>query len=737
VNAFSSNSDVTVSGGATLQLDFYSNSIAGLNGAGSVNLGLGTLTVNPAVAAGFSGGISGLGGLTKVGSGTQTLSGINTYFGATTLIEGTMQAGAVNAFSPNSEVALSSGASLNLNDHDNQIFSVSGSGGNISLGSSSANLIINGIGTNTNFSGFISGNGVLVKEGSSTQILSGVNTFTGPTIINGGRLAIHSPGSITSQVTVNASGTLSGTGTIIGNVQVENGGVILPGASVGTLTIQGNLGLSAGSQTNVDIDPFISSLIVVSGTADLDGTLNLLTSIEELYPVTQVYTILRSEGGLLLDPNSASGFTEFKTVAPATFFEFSPLYFPDKVELHSIYTAPVIPTNGLTGNRLRLADYFNAESRFFFRTNLPLYDLPEEQIAPLLDSISPARLSASSWAVANIGIGVVQQIRDRVETFRFLHLKNRSANRSSSEEFSVYVASNQDDRMIPRGSVRIAEHNHSSFSAYANWFGQIIHQKEQQQNPTFTIFSNQANMGIEKYFARGIIGLQANYAASTITQDRKSYSQLVGGSIYGAAFLNDLFVDTSFFGSRVWYESYRMIAIPQFDAEAIYGKAKSKHKGYCLLPHLGIGYDFVLSWGVLEPYLGVDWAFLHETAFTESGPALLNMHIYGRNSSLLRSQIGFNAYQAFESDCTTVMLKEEVSYVYLKPDNLGRIKATVPGSVNNFTVYAMTKAQSRGRVGLELFIKKKSGVFLAGKYCLEAGSSAIEQNISATIGKDF
>src|SRR5262245_44261268 len=180
--------------------------------------------------------------------------------------------------------------------------------GNYRLGSKSLTVGSNNLSTEVSGAIQDGGNdGSLVKVGTGTLMLSGINTYTGATTVNAGTLIVN--GSIAnSAVTVNAGATLAGVGTV-GATTINNGGTFAPGNSPGTMTVQGNLAFQSGAIYLVAS----SANVIAGGTATLAGTVNA-TFLSGRY-VTRNYTILTAAGGLngtfnsLTTTNLPAGFT--------------------------------------------------------------------------------------------------------------------------------------------------------------------------------------------------------------------------------------------------------------------------------------------------------------------------------------------------------------------------------------------------------------------------------------------
>jgi len=243
------------------------------------------LTFKQASNSSLSGIISGIGTVTEAGSsGTVlTLSNANTYSGPTAIVSGTLEL-----------TGDTSGLTGNVVDNSALTFSQA---------------------SNSSLSGIISGIGTVTQQGTAMLMLSGANTYSGPTAIVSGTLeftgdtsglgggiidnaalvfsqaansslgqAVSGSGSLTQAGT--ATLTLSGTNTYSGNTTVNSGGTLnvtgslYQGSGHGNVLVNGSMnvanGFTVGSLTGggtLDLTNTAAPLIVTL-TSIFGGTVN-------------------------------------------------------------------------------------------------------------------------------------------------------------------------------------------------------------------------------------------------------------------------------------------------------------------------------------------------------------------------------------------------------------------------------------------------------------------------------
>ncbi len=150
-------------------------------------------------------------------------------------------------------------------------------------------------------SAFVESFNGLIKTGTGTLTLSNINTYSGPTTVNAGKLLVN--GQVPdSAITVNAGGTLGGDGSVSA-ITVQAGGSFSPGDSPGTLTA-GSLSLATGSTFMEQLGgrsagrQYDQTVIRAGGSVTLDGaTLNSSFLGAFLPRVGQQFTIIDNRSG--------------------------------------------------------------------------------------------------------------------------------------------------------------------------------------------------------------------------------------------------------------------------------------------------------------------------------------------------------------------------------------------------------------------------------------------------------
>ena len=220
-------------------------------------------------------------------SGTLTVSG-------TAAARGTLETGIVQKQDGAGTLTLDGGM-LRANA-DEQDFLSGFSAGDVQIGAGGAWFDNNG--HDVRIQTDLQGVGGLTKIGAGTLVLSGANSYQGATNVEAGNLIVNGDlGS--STLNINNGAGLGGTGTV-GTTTLGAGSTLVPGNSIGTLTVDGDLTFDSDTTYQVEVAPdgSDSDLVQVTGQARLNGAEVAHVGNNGNYRPATVYTILSADGGL-------------------------------------------------------------------------------------------------------------------------------------------------------------------------------------------------------------------------------------------------------------------------------------------------------------------------------------------------------------------------------------------------------------------------------------------------------
>ncbi|MFO6448897.1 autotransporter-associated beta strand repeat-containing protein [Erythrobacter sp. NE805] len=424
----------------TFDLAGFNTTVGSVAGAGSITLGSAVLTTGGLnTNTLFSGVIGGTGSLVKVGTGRFTLTGANTYSGGTTISGGALQLGDGGTSGAIVGPVLNNGM-LIVNRSDAYTFAgvISGTGMFAQIGTgtttltgantySGGTLVTNGRlvgnttalqgaiqidapgvlefaqGTAGTYAGALLGNGRFEKTGAGLLTLTGnSSTFTGGSFVVGGELRVN--GDLRrSVVTVQTGTTLSGTG-IIGGLVAQSGSTIAPGTSPGTLTVNGNVSLAAGSNVVYEIAASAPwDRILATGTASLAGNASFINlSGANAYAFGSEYLLLQADGGRTGTFANAAGLAGFGIIyRPELVYTGTQvrLRFAPNLLTNIVGNTPLTPNQRSVVTRIDTAVTAGYNPQPLFN----IYILPNAQLPGAFD-----QLSGEVYATA-AGVGIEQE----------------------------------------------------------------------------------------------------------------------------------------------------------------------------------------------------------------------------------------------------------------------------------------------------------------------------------------
>jgi outer membrane autotransporter protein len=529
-------------------------------------------------------------------------------------------------------------------------------GGFVELGSK--NLAVGGNGKSTTFAGIIEDGGFvgsLTKVGPGALSLTGINTYTGSTTVNGGALFVN--GSIASpNVFVNHEGLLGGTGTIFGSV--FNHGVVKPGNSPGTLSVNGNytqysdgdLRIEIGSKSNY-------GRLKVGGAANLDGSVTAV-AVDGYKPKRgDKFTVLTANGGV------NGEFDQVKdNFGKNTILELGATYKSNSVilEYQRGSFLDFARSEGLSYNQRSVARALDnassdhKEGRLLnFLDQRSLSQLPRD-----FDRIAPEELAASS----EIGISLSNVQNANVS-------RHSEDLRSGSGGYTASGLSAQGSTVGYSGPITFrtgaagptgkeskevftpVEENR--WGAFLTGVGEWVDVSGDGNARGYDINTGGFTLGLDyKITPNFALGVSAGYAGTSADLDGGGRVLVNGGKLglYATYFTGGFYLDTAVTAGYNSYNSRR---------DGLGGSARGDTDGGEISGLIGTGYDIKSGGWSFGPTANVQYTYIAINDFQEHG-SRAPLHIQNQDQESFRTAVGFRASYDIKLRGGGILIRPEV-----------------------------------------------------------------------------
>ncbi len=504
--------------------------------------------------------------------------------------------------------------------------SIEGSG-NVFLGSKNLKVGGNNLQFAKEFSGVIQDGGdgagiggSLTKEGTGALTLTGINTYTGKTDVNGGFLVVDGLGSIASSsgVTVNAGGTLAGTGTVASTI--VDGGTLAPGhsdGSFGKLKVQGDLLFTQGAGTTstylVQVSPANATSTSVTGSARFNGATVQANFAPGSY-VPKEYNILHAG-----DPLSDKFGSLVTTTNLSPMFKATLSYDANNVFLDLSANSGAI--SGLNTNQR------NVSNAIFNSLNL-MNGLP---FAFMTATQAPASLTQISGETA---VGTQQATFDAMNQFMGVMLDPTVGALSGGRTKDAFAA------MPGKAAPLAAEAFNARWGVWAAGFG-----AEYRFSPNTVAGFALAGGGTNFRVANGGSGNSDLFQAGAYLRHTQGAAFIAAALAYG------------------WQDvtTNRTVTVAGID------NLRGRFNSNAISGRLEGGYKVATQAGEFTPYAAGQFTSYHLPSYTEqvaSGANTFALSYNGKDVTATRSELGLRSEKAVALTDSTLMLRGRLAWAH-------------------------------------------------------------------------
>ena len=257
---------------------------------------------------------------------------------------------------------------------------------------------------------------------------------------------------------------------------------------------------------------------------------------------------------------------------------------------------------------------------------------------------------------------------------------------------------------------------------YGLWlqgFGQSGDQDEEDGYTGFDYQMAGITLGFDYALTdRLIVGVSVDYADTDIDLNRNAGDgaiESIGGSLYGSHFTERAYLEGVLSYGRQSYDNDRNIVIGP-----VLRRARSDHDGDAFSLFSEGGYNFHVKKWTIGPFASLQYIYLDEESFVESGAGGVSLRVDDRQTDSLVSELGLRLARVFPTASSSLIPEVSLAWKYDFDIDDRNITASFAGSPGaDFTIEGQDVDDHGATFGAGLTFIHKSGFSTSLEYNAE------------------